>query len=273
MRARTTVGVIVVGLMMNVACGAGFAQVSSSASSYVSSDTPAHTTIGTFIFEQGSSLVLEIEREEPCPCMCEQLFVTGLRVLGGQGNTVFVSGETGQQASSSIPYEEWTGRWDLVDQLGNPVGEGTYTIVVKTTIGEFCACVEVVAPGMATRRGQISSQASVCGIGMRLYRLIDETDNGQRVTLRQGEYLMVALSGNATTGFAWEVEAEPNGGILREMEGLGYRPSSTLLGAGGTFFFRYEAVAAGQGDLSFVYHRPWETAPPENTFTVLVVVR
>ncbi|HEU68357.1 MAG TPA: hypothetical protein ENN53_03965, partial [Candidatus Acetothermia bacterium] len=56
-------------------------------------------------------------------------------------------------------------------------------------------------------------------------------------------------------------------------EGLDYLPDSTLLGGGGTFFFRYEATEAGEGELSFAYRRPWEALPPEQTFSVTIAVQ
>jgi len=84
---------------------------------------------------------------------------------------------------------------------------------------------------------------------------------------------MIALAGNPTTGFEWDVESEPAGGLLQRIEGLAYSSSSSLIGAGGTFYFRYAAVGAGQGELTFVYRRSWETVPPEKTVSMVVLVR
>lgn len=273
MRMTVSVGVVFVGFVVNLLCGAGFAQASGSASSYASSGEPARAMIGTFVFEQGSTLALEIEREEPCPCLCEPLFVTGLRVLDCEGNTVFTSEEVDGGTIFPVAFKEWTGCWGLVNQLGEPVPEGTYSVVVKTSIGEFRACIQVVAPGMKSQMGRVSSKALVCGAGLTIYRLADDKDDGGQITLNEGERLMIALSGNATTGYEWEIETEPHGGILQGIDGPGYRPSSTLIGAGGTFYFRYEAIAAGQGELTLAYRRPWEAAPPERTFTIIVAVR
>jgi len=88
-----------------------------------------------------------------------------------------------------------------------------------------------------------------------------------------GEKLMIALEGNPTTGFEWEAESEPAGGWLQRIEGPAYSSSSSLIGAGGTFYFRYVAVVAGQGELTFVYRRSWETVPPEKTVSMVVLVR
>jgi len=271
MRAGTAVSLVVVGLIMLFVGAACAAQLESSASAFASSEEPIRSVVGTFVFEQGNSIGLEIERREPCPCLCDPLLVTGMRVLDEQDNPIFVT-EQQDPAGLPAPYGEWIGRWNLVDQLGETVPDGFYSVVVETTIGEFRACIDVVAVGAAERMGRVSSEASVCGIGLSVYRLVDETAHDQTVTLREGEKLMIALEGNPTTGFQWEVESEPGGGLLQRIEGPAYSSSSSLIGAGGTFYFRYAAAVAGQGELTFVYRRSWETGPPEKTVSMVVLV-
>lgn len=270
MRSATLARLAVVGLMVGVISGSGCAVVPSTATASVTSGGPVQATIGTFIFEQGSTLGLEIHREEPCPCLCDPWLVTGLSVLDKEGNTVFADEAFTQVA---IPCGEWTGRWDLVDEAGNPVGEGSYTIVVSTTLGDFYVQVEVVGPGKAAQFGRVLAQARVCGAGLAVYRLVDEEDNGREITLRVGERLMVALPGNPTTGYKWEIESEPSTAIVKRIEGTNYRPTSTLIGGGGIFYFRYEAFQVDAGNLTLAYRRPWEALPPEKTFAITVKVR
>jgi len=272
MRTGTAVSSVLLGLMLLFVGAVCAAQLESSASAFASSGEPIRSVVGTFVFEQGSSIGLEIERREPCPCLCDPLLVTGMCVLDEQDNPVFLT-EQQDPAGLPAPYEGWIGRWNLVDQLGKPVSEGFYGVVVETTVGEFRACIEVVAAGAADRMGRVSSEASVCGIGLSVYRLVDETAHDQIVALREGEKLMIALEGNPTTGFEWEAESEPAGGCLQRIEGPAYSSSSSLIGSGGTFYFRYVAVVAGQGELTFVYRRSWETVPPEKTFSMVVLVR
>lgn len=256
---------VALSFVAGLAVGAS-AQVSSSAASSVSSEREVRVTIGTFVFEQGQKLALEITREDPCPCLCDELLVTGFQVLHADGAAVYA--ETG---SYPIPAGDWTGRWDLVDGEGEPVPEGKYAALVETSLGEFRAEIQVVAAGAGPLGGRSTAKASVCGIGLSIYRLVDEADKDGRVTLRLGERLMVALSGTPTTGYGWEVEDEP--ATLARVEGVAYRPGSTLIGAGGTFYFRYEATKTGEGQLSFAYRRPWEALPPEQTFAVTMIVR
>jgi len=272
MRAGTAVSLVLLGLMMLFVGAVCAAQLESSASAFASSGEPIRSAVGTFVFEQGSSIGLEIGRREPCPCLCDPLLITGMRVLDEQDNPIFVT-EQEDSAGLPAPYEVWIGRWNLVDQLGKTALEGFYSVVVETTIGEFRACIEVVAVGAADRMGRVSSEASVCGIGLSVYRLVDETVHDQTVALREGEKLMIALQGNPTTGFEWELESEPAGGLLQQIDGPAYSSSSSLIGAGGTFYFRYGAVVAGQGELTFVYRRSWETVPPEKIVSMVVLVR
>ncbi len=252
-------------LIVGMAVGAS-PQASSAVAISMSMDGQVKVTIGTFFFAQGQVLALEIARADPCPCLCDALLVTGFQVFDAEGTVVYVDETVSYPAS----VEEWIGRWDLVSGEGEEVPAGKYTALVVTSVGEFRAELQVVAAGAAGGL-HASAQATVCGIGLGVYRLADETDEAATVTLRVGERLLVALPGNPTTGYGWEVEGEP--AFLTRIEGVAYRPESDLIGAGGTFYFRYEATATGEGELSFAYRRPWEALPPEQTFSLTVIVR
>jgi len=84
MNGRILRGMIMVLLVLPI-FGTGVVAESSSASASSSSDGPVRATVGTFVFEQGTSLALEIDREEPCSCLCEPVMITGLRVLDADG--------------------------------------------------------------------------------------------------------------------------------------------------------------------------------------------
>lgn len=96
-------------------------------------------------------------------------------------------------------------------------------------------------------------------------------NDGTTVTLDIRDRLHVTLDGNPTTGFTWEVD----GAVPESLVQLGqplFVPESDLIGAGGEFTFRFEAVASGSGTLRLIYHRPFETVAPADTFEVTVVV-
>lgn len=102
---------------------------------------------------------------------------------------------------------------------------------------------------------------------------LHEQDTGQTVELRAGEQLEVVLAGNPTTGYRWE----QTGGdvvILRPAGEPSFTADSTLVGASGTFVFRFAGAAAGQTTLTLVYRRSFEAEiPPLKTFEAPIVVR
>ena len=154
--------------------------------------------------------------------------------------------------------------------------EGTPEVVEKVVTEVVdSAHVEIVPSQQMAQTGRFSASASVCGLELRVYRLIAEEDAGASVALRQGDRLMVALAGNATTGFQWENVLLYEYAVLRETQEMEYREEphpETMVGSGGTFLFRYEAIDVGPQSFRFAYHRPWESVEPEQVveFTATV---
>jgi inhibitor of cysteine peptidase len=102
---------------------------------------------------------------------------------------------------------------------------------------------------------------------------VSEEDAGSTVELRVGDTMEVVLDGNPTTGFSWETAAV-DASVLKQLGEPQFEPASNLIGSGGEFTFRFEAVASGQTLLQLLYHRPWEKdVPPEKTFEVTVIVQ
>jgi len=249
-------GLVVAGGAMN-----GQVSVSSSASSSFSTEEPAMVSVGTFVIEKGARLAFEIVRQEPCTCLCDPVWVTGLSLVDGSGETI-----RDEAYDPSVDTVEWLGRVAFVDDAEEPLSEGLYTVSIQTSIGEFSACVEVVASQRMARMGRFSASASVCGLELRVYRLLTDEDDGASLTLRQGDRLMVALAGNATTGFEWANTLLVEYAVLRETEQMEYRAKphpAEMVGFGGTFLFRYEAIAQGSQAFRFVYRRPWESVQPK----------
>jgi len=100
-----------------------------------------------------------------------------------------------------------------------------------------------------------------------------EEQNGSRITLNVGDSLQIALAGNPTTGYAWEI-AESNPNLLEAQGEVEYQPEKTnLVGSGGTFLFTFKAIARGNASLKLVYRRSFEKdmAPiREYQLTILV---
>ena len=90
---------------------------------------------------------------------------------------------------------------------------------------------------------------------------ITRADDGTVQTISIGDTIIVALEGNASTGYQW-IRTEPasiNGDpLLAISEGDYVDDSPDACGGPGTFSFTYEAVATGLVTLTYTYRRPWE---------------
>ena len=108
-------------------------------------------------------------------------------------------------------------------------------------------------------------------------KLLDVSDNGQAVTVRQGDEILLRLDENPTTGYRWELAPidSPAVGFVRtdldttEPE----REPDRRLGRGGTRAFRFDARAAGRARIALKYWQPWSGEDSvEGRFTIDVDV-
>jgi inhibitor of cysteine peptidase len=114
---------------------------------------------------------------------------------------------------------------------------------------------------------------SACGPSGRGARQLSENESGSTVELHTGDTLEVALSGNPTTGYQWEI-ASGDTKVIKWREKPEYRSDSAAVGSSGMFTFTFEAAAPGQTVLRLVYHRPFErNVPPARTFEFTVIVK
>jgi inhibitor of cysteine peptidase len=99
---------------------------------------------------------------------------------------------------------------------------------------------------------------------------LNASDNNTTINVTTGEFLVVSLEGNPTTGYTWEVE-ELNEQVLQQVGDIVSVPESDLMGAPSMQIATFEVVGAGDATINMVYHRPWETeVEPEDTFTLNV---
>lgn len=101
---------------------------------------------------------------------------------------------------------------------------------------------------------------------------LSKADNGKTIELQNGDILMLTLVGNPTTGFTWEAQPPLDNTVIKSSGDPKYQADSNLAGSGGKLTFTYQAVKAGQVNLSLVYHRPWESVAPADTFLVTINV-
>jgi predicted secreted protein len=101
---------------------------------------------------------------------------------------------------------------------------------------------------------------------------LTDADNKKTVALLAGTSFDVALKGNATTGFQWQVGKI--GGGVRQTGNVDYVPDKhpeRMVGFGGTFIFHFDVVKAAKTKIRLVYVRPWEKdKSPEKTFEVVI---
>lgn len=111
-----------------------------------------------------------------------------------------------------------------------------------------------------------------CGQADRAEIVVQEDDNGGDIELDVGDTFQVVLSGNPTTGYSWESLPGQSDIVLQIGEAV-YQAQSTLVGSGGEFTFRYQAMKPGSTRLNWIYHRPWEEGvSPLETFEIEVRV-
>ena len=258
--------VLLIGLVGVLIPVMGLAQVSASSSATTSG--PVRATVGTFVFPQGSAIAVELTRTTPCSCMCGPILVQKLTVRNNAGASVYAA-DIGATDSA-----RWIGLWNLQNDAGTPVPPGVYTVIVATSIGEFRATVKVVPTTATSTYGRMTAHASVCGIGLAVYRAVTEADAGTAIDLHSGDKVLIILPGNPTTGYRWTPLSAPTPSIMKPLPGPDYQPgTSTAVGAGGRFLFRYVTVGPGTAVLKFAYRRSWETTPPEKSFTITIIVR
>ena len=98
-------------------------------------------------------------------------------------------------------------------------------------------------------------------------------DNGKTIEPKTGQVVSITLDANPTTGYTWAVVAPSDEQILRQVGEIEFEPESDAIGAGGVQIIRFDVVHAGQTTLKLVYHRPWESVEPLETFSITVVAR
>jgi inhibitor of cysteine peptidase len=102
---------------------------------------------------------------------------------------------------------------------------------------------------------------------------LTDADAGKTIELQNGNLLVVTLDGNITTGFNWEMVPQTSA-VLKQLGEPVVTPDSSALGSGGKISLKFQAVKAGQANLTLIYHRSFEKdVPPEKTFEVTILVK
>jgi inhibitor of cysteine peptidase len=102
---------------------------------------------------------------------------------------------------------------------------------------------------------------------------LTDADNKKTVKLPFGASFDIALKGNATTGYQWQI-GKIEGDAVQQTGNVDYIPDKHLeqmVGFGGTFVFHFTIAKAARARIRLVYIRSWERdKPPEKTFEVTI---
>jgi inhibitor of cysteine peptidase len=106
-------------------------------------------------------------------------------------------------------------------------------------------------------------------------RILTEKSDRESISLERGQELRVRLSGQAGTGYSWELTKKPDK-ILKQLGDSTQEQAQDGPRVGGPVVtvFRFKALAVGSGDLKLQYRRPFEKeAKPAKTFQVKITVK
>ena len=105
---------------------------------------------------------------------------------------------------------------------------------------------------------------------------LTQADNGKSVNVSNGGTLIVALTSNPSTGYAWSVVSPEPKNLELDGQPKYVPPGSTtpVVGAPGTEVFTFKAVEKGTSTLKMEYRRSFEpNEPAQETFSVEVQVK
>ena len=80
-------------------------------------------------------------------------------------------------------------------------------------------------------------------------------DPAEAIRVVVGETFAVALAGNPSTGYTWQVDVDT--GYLEQIAQV-FEPAGVGVGAAGHEVCRFRALEAGETHLTFAYQRPWD---------------
>jgi predicted secreted protein len=112
--------------------------------------------------------------------------------------------------------------------------------------GIFAAALAMAATGCSMNQEEFRSSQAVAGPAVQE---VTEAQNGSTIVLPRGGELIVALKGNRTTGYYWQVKDRP-AFLSAPAELYVQDPAAPgMVGVGGTERFTFRAIGAGRGTL------------------------
>jgi predicted secreted protein len=93
---------------------------------------------------------------------------------------------------------------------------------------------------------------------------LTDADNGKTVVVPVGGQFDVALKGNASTGFQWQLDGIDGAAVQQtgKAEYVLDKNPKRMAGVGGKFVFHFKVRKAAKTNVRFAYFRPWEKDTP-----------
>jgi inhibitor of cysteine peptidase len=89
------------------------------------------------------------------------------------------------------------------------------------------------------------------------------SDAGETIEVKVDGEFIIALDSNPTTGYSWEATYDETQLELISDDYEADETDGLITGAGGTEYFRFKALKAGEFEITLDYQRSWEDEPSE----------
>jgi inhibitor of cysteine peptidase len=98
------------------------------------------------------------------------------------------------------------------------------------------------------------------------------TDSARVIDAGINQEFTIAMGSNPTTGYSWQADFDK---VNLNQEKDEYKADDhsgkNLVGAGGTQYFTFKALKAGETRITFSYRRPWEPASDQDQKQVFTI--
>jgi predicted secreted protein len=103
--------------------------------------------------------------------------------------------------------------------------------------------------------------------------ILSKEVHGTTVSVKRNATFTIALEGNASTGFSWNI-LNLDTTTMRQVGKARFISRDTLPGTSGTFYLDFNPIKKGVSRIMLIYSREWETdVSPEDSFSVLIKVK
>lgn len=109
-----------------------------------------------------------------------------------------------------------------------------------------------------------------CGVTKAVPTYADQT---QTINAKLNQEFIIALEANPTTGYDWQPVFDT--GFISQVK-KDYQQDDNngqpMVGSGGTDYFTFKALKAGETKITLTYFRPWDTPKPDDQQQVFNII-